>query len=217
MPVYEYACEQVRPRVRGRAAHHRGSAQDLPALPRAQAQAPDLADLVRAEGRRLVRGSLRVEVRPEAAAAADRPQADRTRPPRSPKPPSDSASAATAGGSDATPRSDPKPKTKREGKRGKSKGSEGRRVARLLYPAAQPMSHRPAPRSSSTVSALANELRAELASEVAGLRRRRPARAVPRRRAGGRRPGERLLHQGQAARLRARGHGLRRAPARRHG
>ena len=61
---------------------------------------------------------------------------------------------------------------------------------------------------------LANELRDELAKRGRAAARRRRARAVSRRRAGGRRPGQRLLHQGQAARLRAGGHDLGRARAR---
>ena len=129
----------------------RGAAQDLPALPRAQGQAPDLADLVRAEGRRLVRGPLRVEVRQgdrSREAGRDRPK--RTRPPRSPKPRARALPPRPRAAPTRPPRRPSRSRRARQARQ--EQDPEGRRVARCSILPRDPWQPNPAPRSSSTAS-----------------------------------------------------------------
>ena len=177
MPVYEYACDKCGHEFEAEQRITDDADQDLPAVPRAQGQAADLADLVRAEGQRLVLGSLLVEgqagVTDEAKSDAAASKSDR---------PASGAAAPAAGGADATPPSDPSRRSKREGQARQEQGLEGRRVAVCSIAAAHDMSQSPRPTIVVDGLALAErDARKELAEEVAQLRaagRRAPCLAV---------------------------------------
>jgi putative FmdB family regulatory protein len=117
MPVYEYACDKCGHEFE---AEQRITEAPLKTCPAARPQAQRLIS----QTSFVLKGSgwyadlYSSKAKPDAASG--KPEATASK--------SDStgegASAPATGSSDATPPSDPKPKTKREGKPGKSKGSK---------------------------------------------------------------------------------------------